>query len=48
MKASEFSDTQKAFIIKQGEEGTPVAEICRKAGISQAAYFVRSEQLSSY
>jgi len=26
-------------MIKQGEEGTPVAEICRKAGISQATYF---------
>lgn len=33
MKASKFSDAQKAFIIKQGEDGTPVAEICRKAGI---------------
>ncbi len=32
MKASNFSDAQKAFIIKQGEDGTPVAEICRKAG----------------
>ena len=39
MKASKFSDAQKAFITKQGEEGTPVAEICRKAGISQATYF---------
>jgi putative transposase len=39
MKASKFSDAQKAFIIKQGEDGTPVAEICRKAGISQATYF---------
>lgn len=39
MKASKFSDAQKAFIIKQGEEGTPVAEICRKPGISQATYF---------
>jgi len=39
MKASKFTDAQKAFIIKQGEEGTPVAEICRKAGISQATYF---------
>ena len=39
MKASNFTDAQKAFIIKQGEEGTPVAEICRKAGISQATYF---------
>lgn len=39
MKASRFTDAQKAFIIRQGEEGTPVAEICRKAGISQATYF---------
>ena len=39
MKASKFSDAQKAFIIKQGEEGRPVAEICRKAGISPATYF---------
>jgi len=39
VKASQFTDAQKAFIIKQGEDGTPVAEICRKAGISQATYF---------
>ena len=39
MKASRFSEAQKAFILKQGEEGTPVAEVCRKAGISQATYF---------
>lgn len=39
MKASKFTEAQKAFILKQGEEGTPVAEICRKAGISQAPYF---------
>ena len=35
MKASKFTDAQKAFIIRQGDE----AEICRKAGISQATYF---------
>lgn len=39
MKASRFTDAQKAFVVEQGEEGTPVAEICRKAGISQATYF---------
>ena len=39
MKASKFADAQKAFVIKQGEEGAPVAEICRTAGISQATYF---------
>ena len=39
MKASRFSEAQKAFILKQGADGTPVADICRKAGISQATYF---------
>jgi len=39
MKASKFTDAQKAFIIRQGEDGTPVEEICRKSGISQATYF---------
>ncbi len=39
MKASRFTDAQKAFIIKQGEEGKTVAEICREAGISQATNF---------
>ena len=39
MKASKFSDGLKAFILKQGGDGIPVAEICRRAGISQATYF---------
>ena len=39
MKASRFSDAQKAFILKQGADRMPVADICRKAGISQATYF---------
>ena len=39
MKASRFTDAQKAFVVKQGEDGVPVVDICRKAGISQATYF---------
>lgn len=34
MKASKFTDVEKAFISKQGEDRTPVAEICHKAKIS--------------
>ena len=26
MKASKFTHTQKAFVVKQGDEGTPVAD----------------------
>jgi len=39
MKGSKSSDAQKALILKQGSDGVAVAEICRKAGISQATYF---------
>ena len=39
MKASKFSDAQKASILKQGADGLPVADICRRAEISQATYF---------
>ena len=39
MMASKFSDAQKAFILKQGADGVPVAQICRRARISQATYF---------
>ena len=39
MKASKFSSALKVFILKQGDDGLPVAEICGKAGIRQATYF---------
>ena len=38
MKRSKFSEAQIAFILRQGEEGTAVGEICRKAGISETTY----------
>ncbi len=38
MKASRFSDTQKALILKQGADGVSVADICRKAGMGHATY----------
>jgi putative transposase len=39
MKKSRFSEQQIAFILKQGDEGVAVAEVCRKAGISDATYY---------
>ena len=39
MKRSKFSEAQIAFILRQGEEGTAVGEICGKAGISEATYY---------
>ncbi len=39
MNASKFTDAQKAFVIKQDEEDASVAEVSRRAGISQATCF---------
>ena len=39
MKRSKFSEQQIAFILRQAEEGTPVEEVCRKAGVSQQTYY---------
>lgn len=39
MKASKFSEAQIAFVLKQAEDGIAVAEVCRKAGVSQATFY---------
>jgi putative transposase len=39
MKKSRFTDQQIAFALQQAEAGTPVAEVCRKMGVSEATYF---------
>ncbi|ASY71757.1 putative transposase [Sinorhizobium fredii] len=39
MKTSKFTEAQIAFILRQAEEGTPIAEVCRKAGISDATFY---------
>lgn len=39
MKRSKFTESQIAFILRQGEEGTPIAEVCRKAEISEATFY---------
>ena len=39
MKKSKFSEAQIAFVLKQADEGTAVAEVCRKAGISDATFY---------
>jgi hypothetical protein len=40
MKAFRLSDVQMAFILKWGVDCLPVPEICGKAGISHATYFI--------
>ncbi|CAB3772777.1 IS3 family transposase ISBcen15 [Burkholderia puraquae] len=39
MKKSKFTEEQIAYALKQAEMGTPVAEVCRKIGISDATFY---------
>ena len=39
MKKSKFTEAQIAFILRQAEEGTPIAEVCRKTGIAEATFY---------
>lgn len=39
MRKSKFSESQIVAILKEGEAGLPVAEVCRKHGISAATWY---------
>ena len=39
MKKSRFTESQIVFVLKEGEVGIPVAEVCRKHGINSNTYY---------
>ena len=39
MKKSRFTEPQILAILKQGESGVPVPDLCREHGISNATYY---------
>ena len=39
MKTSRFSDAQVMAILKQAEDGIPVAQLCREHGMSDASFY---------
>lgn len=39
MKASKFSEVQIPFVLKQADDGSAVAEVCREAEISEAMFY---------
>ncbi len=40
MKRSKFSEEQVAYALRQVEAGTPVADLCRQLGVSEATFYV--------
>ena len=40
MKKSKFSEEQIAYALRQTESGTPVPDVCRQLGVSEATFYV--------
>ena len=40
MRKSRFTEEQIAYAMKQAEVGVPVAELCRKMGVSEQTFYV--------
>jgi putative transposase len=40
MKRSRFSEEQVTYTLRQAEGGTPVREVCRQLGVSEATFYV--------
>ena len=40
MKKSRFTEEQITYALRQAESGTPVADVCRQLGVSEASFYV--------
>ena len=46
MKKSRFSEEQITYALRQAESGTPVADVCRQLGVSEASFYVWKKKYS--
>jgi len=40
MKRSKYTEEQVAYALRQVEAGTPVGDVCRQVGVSEATFYV--------
>ena len=39
MKKSKFTEEQIAYALRQADTGTPVGDVCRQVGVSEATFY---------
>lgn len=44
MKRSRYSEEKILYALKQAESGTPVGDVCRQIGISEATFYVSKKK----
>ena len=47
MKRSKFSEEQVAYALRQAESGTPVGDVCRQLGVSEATFYIWKKRYGS-
>ncbi len=47
MKKSRYTEEQIAYVLRQAESGTPVADVCRSIGVSEATFYVWKKKYAS-
>ena len=40
MKKSRYTEEQITFALRQADSGTPVADVCRQLGVSEATFYI--------
>jgi putative transposase len=47
MKKSRFTGEQITFALRQADAGTPVADVCRQLGVSEATFYIWKKKYSN-
>lgn len=48
MKRSRFSEEQIAYALRLAESGTPVVDVCRQIGVSEATFYTWKKKYADF